>query len=168
MSDAGAAMSDPPRPSWIRWLPALLVVSLALNLLVGGAIAVRFLAPDRIERFTGTRFSPLIPRSFLSSLPEERRNEFTAILNRNRSEFRDALAAMRGEASKFADALDAEPYDEARALAAIGEYGTRGSGLIQRGNAVTAELVRKLTPQERTLLAAKVRERTAQRSRRRD
>lgn len=166
MSDAGATAGHPPRPSAMRWLPALLVVSLALNLLVGGAIAVRVLAPDRIERFTGTRFSPLIPRTFLADLPDERRKEFTSILNRNRGEFREAFAAMRASATKFADALQAEPYDEARVLAAITEYGTRGTALIQRGNGVAAEVVRKLTPEERTLLAVKVRERTAQRSRR--
>jgi Heavy-metal resistance len=156
-----------PLSPYRRWLLPLLVPSLALNLLVGGAIAVRFLAPDRIERITGTRFSPLIPRSFIADLPAGRRKEFTEILGRNRGDFRAAFGAMRESALNFAAALEKQPYDEAQVLAAISDYGGKGAGLIQRGNEVTAELVRKLTPEERVLLAAKVRERaTSPRSRR--
>ncbi|CAN5212398.1 hypothetical protein BH10PSE7_BH10PSE7_04010 [soil metagenome] len=167
MTDAGTTSGATAAPAR-RWLLPLLVVSLALNLLVGGAIAVRLLAPDRVERFTGTRFSPLVPRSFIAALPDDRRKEFTAILSRNRTEFREAFAAMRESALGFAAALEKQPYDEAQAIAAIDGYGEKGAGLIHRGNGVTADLVRKLTPEERLLLAAKVRERaTASRGSRR-
>src|SRR5262245_36310198 len=106
-------------PRRMRWWIALLVVSLALNLLVAGALAVRFFAPERFERFTGSGYSPLIPRKFLSDLPADRRKELGELLRRNRGAFRQDFAEMRKRAGELADALEREPYDEAQVVAAI-------------------------------------------------
>ena len=58
MADAEEAAAAPPRAPAMRWWMALLVVSLALNLVVAGALAVRFFAPQHFEHFTGSGFSP--------------------------------------------------------------------------------------------------------------
>src|SRR5205814_5285705 len=84
-----------------RWWMALLVLSLALNLLVAGALAVRFFAPEHFERYTGASYSPLIPRKFLSDLPADRRKELGDLLRRSRGEFHNDFAEMRKVAGQL-------------------------------------------------------------------
>jgi hypothetical protein len=146
-----------------RWPMALLVVSLALNLIVAGALAVRFFAPERFERYTGSGYSSLIPRKFLSDLPADRRKELGDLLRRNRGEFRKDFAEMRKLATQLADALEREPYDEAAAVAAIQAHAKVVDGMIDRGAAVTIDIVHRLSPAERKLLAGRIRERTEHR-----
>ena len=141
------------------WWMALLVASLALNLLVAGALAVRFFAPEHFERFTGANYSPLIPRKFLSDLPAGRRKELGDLLRQNRSAFRDDFAEMRKLAGQLADALQHDPYDESLVTAAIEGHEKVIGGMIGRGAEVTMDVIRKLTPEERGLLAARIRER---------
>ncbi|MFL5258402.1 MAG: periplasmic heavy metal sensor [Hyphomicrobiales bacterium] len=155
------ASADAPRRS--RWWLALLVLSLALNLVVLGAVAVRLWAPERFERFTGSGYSPLLPRKFLSDLSSEKRKEVGDLLRRNRAEFRSDFAAMRKAAADLADALERQPYDEAAVTAAIANHVKTIDRMVDRGAAVTMDVVRKLTPDERSLLAKRIRERVDRR-----
>jgi uncharacterized membrane protein len=148
-----------PSPDRMRWWTALLVVSLALNLVVAGALAVRFFAPDRFERFTGSGYSPLIPRKFLSDLPADRRKELGDLLRANRTEFHNDFTEMRRLAGQLADALEHDPYDETAVTSAINAHAKVVDGMIDRGAGVTIDIIRKLTLQERSLLAGRIRER---------
>jgi hypothetical protein len=159
MAEAQETAASPPRLPANRWWMALLVLSLALNLLVAGAVAVRFFVPDRFERFTGSGYSPLVPRKFLADLSSDRRKEIGDLLRRNRGEFRGSFAEMRKVAGQLADALEHEPYDEASAFAAVDRHAEVVKGMIDRGVAVTREVIAKLTPEERKLLARRIRER---------
>jgi uncharacterized membrane protein len=157
------AAQSPSRRPLSRWWMALLVASLAVNLLIGGAAAVRFLAPEQFERFTGSGYSPLIPRKFLADLPAERRKELGDLLKRNRTAFRKDFAEMRKLANELADALAREPYDEAAVIAAIENHAKIAQSMVARGAEVTIEVVRKLDPEERALLAKRIRERAGRR-----
>jgi len=163
MAEVSTDTGAPPARARPRWWMALLVVSLAVNLLVAGAVAVRFFAPERFERFTGSGYSPLVPRKFLGDLPADRRKELGDLLRRNRAAFRGDFAEMRKVAAQLADALEREPYDEAAAIAAINAHAKIVTDMIGRGAGVTIEVVRKLTPEERMLLAKRIRERAGRR-----
>jgi hypothetical protein len=160
MADAPQAAGTLSRWPASRWWMALLVLSLALNLVVAGAVAVRFFMPERYERFTGSGYSPLVPRKFLSDLPSDRRKEIGDLLRRNRGEFRSNFAEMRKVAGQLADALEHEPYDEAAAVAAVDNHAKVVKDMIDRGASVTREVISKLTPEERKLLARRIRERS--------
>ena len=75
-----ADQADTPKRSWFQtwphWTMFLLVASLAVNLVIGAAAGMRYFYPDRLERWSGASFTQLLPRRFLSDLPEDRRREF--------------------------------------------------------------------------------------------
>jgi uncharacterized membrane protein len=162
MTDTPAPSQEAPRRA-VPWCMVLLVVSLAANLLVAGALAVRFFAPERYERFTGSGYSPLIPRRFFGDLSAERRKELGDLLRQNRTRFRGDFAEMRKVAGEIADALEKDPYDEVAVIDAIRHHAEIAGGMVQRGSDVTIEMVRKLRPEERALLAERIRERAASR-----
>jgi uncharacterized membrane protein len=145
------------RPS--RWWTALLIVSLALNVLIGAATATRFFVKERTERVTGAGYVQLVPRKFLADLPRERRRELLAVFKQFRDEFRDGRRAARESAAKLADALEAEPYDAAAVKAVADEFARSGSGMIVHGVEAAVQFVARLTPEERKQLALRIRER---------
>jgi len=163
MADAEEAAAAPPRAPAMRWWMALLVVSLALNLVVAGALAVRFFAPQHFEHFTGSGFSPLIPRKFLTDLPADRRKQLGDLLRQNRGEFHNDFADIRKFAGQLADALQHDPYDEKPVMDAIDGYEKVANGMVGRGSQVTMDVIRKLTPDERAVLAGRIRERVGRR-----
>ncbi len=155
----GSQDRSAPRPR--RWWTVLLIVSLAFNLLIGAATATRFFVKERIERVTGAGYIQLVPRKFLADLPGERRRELLAVFREFRDEFRDGRKAARDSAAKLADALDAEPYDEAAVKAVAGEFARSGGGMIAHGVEAAVQFVARLTPDERRQLALRIRERAA-------
>jgi hypothetical protein len=159
MPGAQEGAAPQPHSPVSRWWMAVLVLSLALNLVIAGAVAARFFMPERFERFTGSSYSPLVPRKFLADLPSDRRKELGDLLRRNRGEFRASFAEMRKAASRLADALEHEPYDEAAAFAAVDNHAEVVKAMIDRGAGVTRDVVAKLTADERKLLARRIRER---------
>ena len=145
--------------NWPHWTMFLLVASLAINLLIAGAIGMRYFSPERMERWSGASFTQLLPRRFLSDLPEDRRREFLDLLKSRRDAFRQSRQEMTAAAQRFADALEREPYDKAQADAAVDDFTKLSAGLVDSGTVVTRQVVEKLTPEERKLLAQAVRDR---------
>jgi uncharacterized membrane protein len=137
----------------------LLVLSLAVNLLIAGATGVRYFYPERLERWSGASFTQLLPRRFLSDLPDERRREFLDDLKSRREVFRQSRTEMREAALRFAAALERNPYDEAEVNAAVQEFTRLSTQMVDSGTQVTLNIVRKLSPEERTLLSQNVRDR---------
>lgn len=158
-----ADQADTPKRSWFstwpHWTMFLLVLSLALNLLIAGAAGMRYFYPERLERWSGASFTQLLPRRFLSDLPEERRREFLDLLKSRREAFRESRSGMRDVALRFAEALERNPYDEAQVTQAIQDFTRLSTQMVDSGTLVTLQIVQKLTPEERILLAQHVRER---------
>jgi uncharacterized membrane protein len=158
-----ADQADTPKQSWFRtwphWTMFVLVASLAVNLLIAGAAGMRYFYPDRLERWSGASFTQLLPRRFLSDLPEDRRREFLDMLKSRREVFRESRAGMRDVALRFADALEGNPYDEARVTQAVRDFTKLSTQMVDSGTLVTLQIVQKLTPEERRQLAQQVRER---------
>ena len=145
--------------NWPHWTKFLLVASLAVNLLIAGAVGMRYFYPERMERWSGASFTQLLPRKFMSDLPEERRREFLDLLKSRRDTFRESRADMRDVALRFAEALERNPYDEAQVATAVQDFTKLSTQMVDSGTLVTLQIVQKLTPEERMLLAQHVRER---------
>lgn len=142
-----------------RWWTVLLGLSLMLNLLIGGMIIGRFAAYGPAERLVGASYVQLIPRRFFHDLPRERRRELMAIVHENRPDLRALRQANEATSLKLADALSDAAFSEAAVAQVIGEFSTGSESLAARGGSVVLDIVRRLTPEERLLLAQAIRDR---------
>jgi len=150
-----------PRPAARRftWLKAALVASLALNLLViGGGIARWYVGfgPDRYARLTQAQ---LIPRFFFHDLDRARRAELFAVFKAHDKEIRDERQAVKAQVLELATALEADPYDPARVNAAVDGFTAKSEALFTTGTGAALELIGKLSPDERRLMAKHLRAR---------
>lgn len=169
-------MADQPAPptptgrfaNWPHWTMFLLIASLAVNLLIAGAAGMRYFHPERMERWSGASFTQLLPRKFLSDLPEERRREFLDLLKSRREVFRESRADMRAVALRFAEALERNPYDETSVATAVQDFTKLSTQMVDSGTLVTLQIVQKLTPEERIQLAQHVRDRVERMQQRRN
>jgi uncharacterized membrane protein len=162
--EAGSARFLPRLRS--RWWSALLVASLALNLLVGGIALGNYFAARSPERLMGASYVQLIPRQFFKELPRERRRELMEIVRSNRGDLRELRKASEETATKLADVLEKDTYTEADATAVINSFATGSESLAAKGGAVVLDILKKLTPEERKALAANIRERSLKAKRR--
>ena len=142
-----------------NWRNALLIGSLALNLLFVGAAAARFFVHEPPGRMSGISEMQLIPRKFFGDLDSARRSEMMAVFRGYRADFREGREGRRALAGALADALAADPYDEARVKSAIADFNSRSSHLVNRGGDAAMEFIGKLTPEERVKLSKRIRER---------
>ena len=147
----------PVRPS--RWWTALLVGSLAINLLIGGAVAARFFAGERHERFVGASYTQLIPRRFFAEMPRERRRVLLDILKQYRKDFRGDRDAFEATGAKLADALVIEPYDVEKVKLVINEFSDQARNLAARGGDAALDILVQLSADERRILAEAIRDR---------
>ena len=149
-------MSDAPRS---KWWSVLLVGSLALNLLVGGAMLARGLTRESPERLMGTSYAQLIPRGFFKEIPRERRREILDILKKYRKDFRADRDAAEEVSARLGEALGAEPYSVESVNAVVAEFAAKSRDLAARGGAAAVEIIATLTPEERRVLAESIRQR---------
>jgi hypothetical protein len=105
----------------------------------------------------------ILPRKFVSDLDGERRREVVGILRKYRGEFRERRAEMRAATERIALALVAEPYDPTAVTAAIDEFAATGRLMIDGGVTTVKSVIAQLTPEERRLLAERIRERANRR-----
>jgi uncharacterized membrane protein len=169
MADQAETPNPRPARTWPHWTMFLLIASLAVNLLIAGAAGMRYFYPERLERWSGASFTQLLPRRFLSDLPDDRRREFLDLLKSRREVFRQSRSGMRDAALRFAEALERNPYDEGQATQAIQDFTKLSTEMVDSGTLVTVQIVQKLTPEERLKLAQQVRDRVERmRGRRKD
>lgn len=142
-----------------KWWSILLVASLALNLLIGGAMLARGLTHDAPERLVGTSYAQLIPRSFFRDISREKKREILDILKKYRKEFRSDRDASEAVALKLGEVLSANPYDAQSVNAVVSEFADRSRNLAARGGAAAMEIIATLTVEERQLLSAAIVER---------
>jgi uncharacterized membrane protein len=154
--DSVAAVSKPPS----KWWKALLIGSLALNLLIGGAVVTRFVTHGGPDRFVGASYTQLIPRRFIVELPRDRKRVLLDILKNYRDDFRNDRDVSAQVAIKLADAIVGEPYDVEKAKLVVNEFAEQNGKLVSRGGAAVLDILAVLTPDERQSLAKVIRERS--------
>ena len=95
---------------WSRRLGIVLLLSLALNLFLGGVIVSQWMfEPASIIDDRGPRF--INRRAGLDALDPENREKVEAIWRADRREFRAAWRAMRKSRRSVKAALTSEPFD---------------------------------------------------------
>ena len=143
---SGQSPAEPVTRRAPRWLWLLLVVSLALNLLVVGSLAG---FAWRHGGWGGGGHGFFFGGRLLRELPEERRSEVKAILDRNRQAAEQSWK-LAGEARQEAMRLfEAEPYDRAAFEAAITRMSEAELAVRSSVTAMMGEIGAKLTHDER-------------------
>jgi hypothetical protein len=149
-----------------RWWTLLLILSLMANFLVVGlALGFRF-EGGRPERMMGASYIQLVPRDFLRQLPRERRAELMGVVHGKLHQLRELRATSQASPLLLADALDNPNATDADIKAAVDAFTTGSGSLAAGGGAVVLDMVAKLTPDERKLLAQSIRDRAARMDRR--
>jgi uncharacterized membrane protein len=141
-----------------RWWQALLIASLAINLLIGGAVATRFVMHSPPERLVSTRYAQPIPKRVLAEIPRDRRRVMLDILKKYRDGLRSDREASEQVASKLADAITIEAYDVEKVQQVVSEFAGQNGKLAARGGDAAMEILALLSPEERQMLAAAIRE----------
>jgi len=144
-----------------RWWTALLIASLALNLFIGAAIATRFFTHGGPERFIGASYTQLIPRGFFAEMPRDRRRVLLDILLQYRKDFRAEREGTEAVAARLADALVSEPYEVEKVKLVVGEFAAQSGKLAARGGDAALDIIGRLSPEERKVLAAAIRDRAS-------
>jgi uncharacterized membrane protein len=155
MADALFPVSPPTAPPLApaasqrrRWQTALLVVSLALNLLIVGLVAGaawRFRSPG----VANLQFGPANVMSYLSELPPDRRTTLwnaTVEPRRQLGPFRRAVRAARRD---VAAAMRTEPFDQTRFFDAQAKLIDAERAQRLQSARLFAEVASQLMPEER-------------------
>jgi uncharacterized membrane protein len=153
LTDVSQSGPAAPAPG-SRRLKYGLIASLALNLLVAGAVAGMAFGFFKHRPYFGMgRGEDFGLMGLTRHLPEERRKEVRKQLREDRDRLRPMVDDIRASRREAADRLAAEPFDKAALEAAIKATSDKESAL--RGTAIAAFLVHveKLTPSERQMLA---------------
>lgn len=156
MTDQPSPQAKPPRRG--RWIGILLLISLALNLLVAGFFIAHKLRPEKHRRITGPGYTQLIPRKFFFDVNPDRRAELVEAMRAHRKLFRGHRRELRGAAKLVADALEAEPFDQAALDAALQGFHGKSVELIDEGGRIGASFYAMLTDQERKQLGKRIRQ----------
>jgi len=155
MSDAQAPKTPKTR-RW-SWLWIVLIASLAMNLAIVAAIVSHQAAgPHRHRSITGPGFTQILPRAFFRELDGDRRDELVGELRGHRKGFRELRKNLRQKARDVASALRAEPYDEAAVAKALEVYQTEAQTMVGRGRNIAENFFKRLTPDERKLIADQI------------
>ncbi|WP_072392025.1 periplasmic heavy metal sensor [Hyphomicrobium sp. CS1GBMeth3] len=154
MSDASLPQTE-PRPGGSRRLKYALIASLALNLLIVGAVAGTMIGfgkhhPPRGHHPRGEDFGLM---GLTRTLPEARRKEIRKQLRAERGKLRPLFEDIRTARREAADKLAAEPFDRAALEAAINTAGERERAMRQQAVDIFLGQAERLTPDERRTLA---------------
>lgn len=132
-------MADPtqtPRPKAGRGVKIALGLSLAVNLLILGAVGGAMLGgrPDGPirDRFDAVRSLGLGPMGL--ALDREDRDEITARVGRDREAMRAERQALLAVTLQFVEAVEADPFDRTAAAAALEAQRGHVLGLQERGH----------------------------------
>ncbi len=119
-----------------RWMTAVLVVSLALNLLIAGAFVGAALRHDRgwdHGRQPGEISRDLGRTPFVAALEPEDRRAIGRRLMRDAGPLRENRAELRERFDRLLDALRAETFDRATVEALLAEQRAAGARRLEIG-----------------------------------
>ncbi len=140
----------PPRARLSRWLKAVLVVSVALNLLVLGAIGSHFFKWGRGDRFLpGDDWAQ--SRSFIRAIPNNRRQEIFAEIQTQREELRQARRTVSQARQRVREALrEGQNEDYQKIFKSLADA---ESDALRQFRNIMADVAGRLTEKERKRLA---------------
>jgi len=160
--------SAPKRKS-PRWVKVLLVISLAFNLLIIGAVGSKVFKPH--HRFGGgpnmhsTKHGPsahpsarpgaLIKagRHMMRKMSPERRQEMFQILNKHRANMQEQMKSLADTRLAFAQHLANQSDDQAEFEKAYTAVKTAEDAVRDKYSEMTSDFIKNLTPPERKLYA---------------
>lgn len=148
-----AANAGPKKRS--RWWTVLLVVSLALNLLVIGAIGSKVVKGNWGHRHWGSQASVLHDsRKFIRSLPWQRRREIRKIWRQSRKSVTVSAAADKAARLALIAALESPALDQAVLDKAADRIQPLLGTRLQARRAALFDILKALTAEERKAFAA--------------
>lgn len=148
-----------------RWIAPALFVSLALNLLVAGAVAGHFLSPRHHHTWRGAemmrgemgrmmeRPGERVISRMAAALPPQNRDAFEAVMAEHRTQLADAGRGVRDARVKVREAMATEPLDRAKLEAAFAELRARSQQLQAAVHAAVSDAAAKLPREARERLA---------------
>ena len=150
-------MSDtnPPTAPRRRWVMPLLFVSLALNLLVVGAVVGRSLSPDaphKRERVDGPIRS-VIGEPFVRALGREDRRAMLDDLRREAPKIRETREDLRGRFIAFLEALRADPFDPTAVEQLLQDQSEVARGRQELGRMLMVNRLNEMSADERAAYA---------------
>lgn len=153
MTDTSTPAATPPAAG-SRRLKYALIASLALNLLILGAVAGTMYGFGKHGRHFGhPRGEDFGLMGLTRHLPEERRKELRKELREDRVKLRPLVEEMRAARRAAADKLAAEPFDRAALESAIATASDKERTLRQEAVGIFLAHAEKLTVDERSKLA---------------
>ena len=164
MSEADQTGQVPQNRGTPRWVWITLVASLAVNLLVIGAIG----GSMWVHRHGGPGFSGLPAgthhmRRFVRGLPEERRTEVRRVLGEARRMARPRWREVRQARRAALAVLEREPFDRKAYAGALAQIHAAEKHARSGINQAFVDFAAALTPEERRAFAKWVRERRGHR-----
>ena len=141
-----------------RWLGPAFLASLALNLFLVALIAVAFVRGPADRGFGLPRgHEPALMHGVFKELPEEDRQLIRRTMRERFREIRPHIRQSRKARDELADALAAQPYDEAAAHAAFDRMAAAMAAMSDAGRDAMMEMFAKLTPEQRQRMAEAMR-----------
>mgnify|MGYP000943656995 CR=1 FL=1 len=151
MSDV--AQPAAPQDNGKRRLKYALIASLALNLLIIGAVAGTMYGFRKHHPRFAERGEDFGMMGLTRVLPEERRKEVRKLLRADRANLRPLMEEVRTARREAADKLGADPFDRAGLEAAIANVAEKERAVRSAAVATFLGHAEKLTAEERTKLA---------------
>ncbi len=155
-----AAPAMAPTGKW----RALLICSLALNLLVVGIAAGSVWRHRHHHNFAGgggRGTEEIGLRSFLKTLPPERAKELRTLIKSAKPELKPLFDATRAARRTAADAMSAEPFDKDKLTGAFGKIDEAEAAMKAAARSVITNAASQMTAAERLALAERWKARRA-------
>ena len=149
-------------PKRRRWLMPLLLISLAVNLLVIGAIAGAMLSPDGPRRHGGEDQRALrgvVGEPFLRALPADQRRALVRDAVANRDRVRESRASLQKRLDAFLAALRTEPFDAEEVARLLADQRRAAIGRQELGEELLLKRLAGMSAEERAAYAERLEDR---------
>ena len=161
MSDLGPKSS---RPDWLpesghRFWRICLLVSLMINIAIGGALLGGVLKHRGGDGRQGVNYGQFVPRKFFFDVAADRRKVLADVFRSRRPDFEQMHVKSGEQAEQIAAALSEPNYDSAKTNSLVDSFTIGPDSLGGKGGAVLKSFYAMLTAEERTLLAQDIRNR---------
>lgn len=137
-----------------RWVMVALLTSLMVNMVFVGVVAGRFWAQHHGSSWH-SRHKNSGMRAFLRDLPEARRTELGQMMRANREAARAERENIRTLRQAVREAIVREPFDKAALETALSQVNAARQSFRARVAVDFADMVAKMTPDERKAFAEK-------------
>jgi uncharacterized membrane protein len=147
---------SPASPVTARWVKVTLAVSLALNLLVAGAVVGAAFRHDRDAR--GDRDVPreFVRSPFLGALDADDRRAVGRELMHAEGSMRENRAELRERFERLLAAIRTEPFDRAAIEAILDEQRAAGARRLELAETEVLDRLAAMTPEARAAYAERL------------